>query len=382
MEQESTSHLSSSSARDDGIAQSREQEVHPPAPAASFHTLPNELVYHVFSMLRPAAAVALGLTCKPMWALLNSQHNLKELLADRADLLAFRGLIEDQFPNHLLCHVCGCFHLRPAKRPPPSHPNRWQSTSVCDFRAGHIHHPQPQLWIPFVNAQEVMNAHRFGLAHGLPSSTLTRTIRIKRIHRTIFRRTAAIANGDLLLRTDAITIKPTISFFDNWIDKVGLDIGVVNKLYKFMIHFFHPRGLESVFFRCPTCGREARKKFTETETETENYKVEICETSWCNLGPCRTPKDPRWHRAARCPEGCSRAVVIGTEAELRYVEFFDDGSPAMFWEEPGEAVAEQKAQREVRAEGGGSFDVVIGWGGFWRDFQIVVTMIARLWFFG
>ncbi|KAK2800535.1 hypothetical protein FQN50_008080 [Emmonsiellopsis sp. PD_5] len=337
MEQESNSHLSSSSTKDDGIAQSPEQEVHAPAPTASFHILPNELVYHVFSMLPLPAAAALGLTCKPMWALFNSQHNIKQLLsrADRlADRLAFLGLIEDQFPNHLICHFCGLFHLRPAKRPSPSRP----STTYCDlnFRTGHIYHHQPQLRIRFQNAQEVMNAHRFGPAHGVPPSTLTRTIRN---HHTVLHRTATIANGDLLLMTDAIAIKPTTSF-DNWIYKAQHDMGVVNKgmLYKFLFHFFHARDPEPLFLRCPTCGREARasiKKYTETETETKNYEEEIRETLWCNLGPCRSPPDLRWDRAKSCPEGCSRAVVIATEAELRYVGFFDDRSPARFWEETG-----------------------------------------------
>ncbi|KAK2763584.1 hypothetical protein FQN53_007288 [Emmonsiellopsis sp. PD_33] len=352
MEQESTSHLSSSSARDEEIAQSREQEVHPPAPAASFHTLPNELVYHVFSMLPPAAAAALGLTCKPMWALLNSQHTLKQLLTSRAERLAFLSLIEHQFPNRLLCHFCRHFHLRPSKRPAPSRPKIHQPTP-CDRLAGHICHFQSQLRIPFANAQEVMNAHRFGPAHGLAASTLTHTVRIKRIHPTIFRRTAAIANGDLLLMTDAISTRSTTAFI-GWGHMAGhMDsIGVNTILRILTASFISPAAPDLVLLRCPTCGCEARgavKKSIVTEAETKKYEMEIRATSWCNLGPCRTPHDPRWERAVYCPERCRGAVMIGAEAELKYVGFFDDRSPARFWEETGRSGGGRNDQLEVRA---------------------------------
>ncbi|KAK2740895.1 hypothetical protein FQN55_008594 [Onygenales sp. PD_40] len=325
----------------------------PPAPTPVVKQNPNEpinklpldLIYYLGTSdyLPPADKASLALVCKNFWNVLNGPKVLRRL--GRATVgvgwivneeqvnqqrLDFLQRLEIRFPKRVLCYPCATFHRcrKPAWCPAWSPGYNLSYISRCDMQNGALRNADYQPILPFTLVQEIMNRHRYGDEYGYyPVTDLEFDSRLiyprGRDARYSFR--ARIINDELVVKVDYAVLFRNDSPKDKadaweWIFSQCKGLRRNWPEYRADLR---KQAKECRAFRCWECLAEARLII---DPAYSTKRGEVWLTKYINLGPCRTPFDPKWRRLFNSIHLCYYAknyVGIG------YARFFagDDASP-------------------------------------------------------
>ncbi|CAM1501667.1 Fc.00g036510.m01.CDS01 [Cosmosporella sp. VM-42] len=320
-----------------------------------FSHIPVDLLFMIFDLLPPVAAITLSLTCKSLFATFSQAGRLQNVLASSEDWTAFLLCLERDIPNHYLCF--GCMKLRDFY---PFHKLAWRGQKHRDCgrealrRLGPIRGIRPAMevmvqlhsWRPeaggpevaFSEAHLVMNRHLYGDRHGLPIKTLEYSYSgendARGVHlyfppgysppsfprpqdpttpwKFIQNTTAKIINNELFLaRLHRVSAPPMSAYlFEKFINSLGWPIchhlvcsaGFLapdqpktpwRKCIP-QLHYqdpFRPRDSRRGFGGCSDCFTDYMVSMQGSNGKS-NWTFEL--TTYHRLGSCRSIDDPVW----------------------------------------------------------------------------------------
>ena len=291
------------------------------------YEVPRDVLLCVVDKLAPADVAALALSSKAMLNTLGHQALKIDNKDDRRDLLR---RFEHRYPDHLLCHQCGVFHLRRRRpRDPVLLYARWHhGIPACDRQSGCFVNFSTALSISFSLVQEVMNRHRYGREHGLD-------LRVMRFdeprHPEYFQTRAKIFRGQLYLiiqermqtlRTDddveSIVRRTEIRYCRHFSSRT---------IWPFPEHILHSLaqqgGLkQTVYLQCLECSTLVQLQLRRRSILSPSNCITT--TAWYRLGPCTNPFDPQWRALTEEPDPArhQRMAYIAAE-DVENVPFFN-----------------------------------------------------------
>jgi hypothetical protein len=278
---------------------------------APIYKLPPELIQHVARFLPPSSAAAFVLSNKHFLVALGNKY----LKLEKSDRLCFLKTMEQQLPDHLLCHSCLSFHRRHRYRSSCG----LQRESLCFRRSGVFHYGlRGNFTLLFSDVQQVMNHHRFGESHGFSAKEVNyrRTGKLDRF--SLFTTESAevrISNNKLLLRTDSRIRFPLL---DNQLKMVAIyaPLEFCPHLSDLELNLLSFSGRKKTFVKCSECKTETRIR-TMAVTDAED---EIHTTSWYTLGSCWDsfdPDDAQWKVLTGPVSPCSLIPIWEKQAVCR-----------------------------------------------------------------
>ena len=137
---------------------------------ATLVSLPNELLQHIASFLPITSAASLAFSGRHLRQALGDQYWLPLKDVTRSPLkLDFLIMLERDLPGYVLCHCCNRLHSWIAEET-PRRASQWGEVATrreCIMRDQIKLDHVPAYDLRFRHCQLVMNAYRYGPAHGI-----------------------------------------------------------------------------------------------------------------------------------------------------------------------------------------------------------------------
>ena len=319
----------------------------------------------IFDFLGPSDIASLAFSCKAFrhllgfepWTILNHPDN-------HAHKLSFLLHMDRHLPNHLLCVVCGVYHVRMQPGKESLKPANVLNPLFNCPNASNAGKRMPRMRItfgrtlPFTFVQLALRAHHYSPDHGITTDSLSRRYKDRDgtwSHLTRF----AIVKGHLLMRVistcfavpnlppaglrnllyDRQEFFPYFSICSHWRDgdlmpavkcALGhipkpLDGGGVNRLAKEAHQRWVSRPGPIVSLcevcqpmrRCPECPTEylIQLKMMEDKSDpTVLFKQALVVTRWSDLGDGSSPWSPEWAAINGEGEGFDSFAALGKRA--------------------------------------------------------------------
>jgi hypothetical protein len=365
MHRESDSSLDSAYER---LKRKREEEVDDRPPGeGDVEKLPADLWIAIADFLSPCDAANLAYASKTLasrlgtgaWQELNRPENLREKIK-------FLGGMDGKMPGHLLCFLCGIYHVRTQ-----AGKERLKATSVINplYICGSVGKPgykpprtrlTPGHTLPFTFVQLVLRARKYGTSYGIEVNELGRRYKdpySEWTHQTRY----YIRKGHLLLRVTSRSFAspglppsgqrhllysredytPYFSVCAHWRDGELMDVckcalGHIPKHRETIAQQMkrgpqiqgalrNPNPIVSLcsfcrpMRRCPECPSEYLVELKLAEDRNDplvKFKQAITVTRWCDLGDGSSPIGPEW-------------AAINGEGETAYDSFANMGRRAI-----------------------------------------------------
>jgi len=341
-------HRESNSSLDSVVERRRkkaeEEDTRPPGEEVVASLLP-DIWLTIVSYLSPCDAANLAYSSRTLsvklgtrpWATLNMPENLREKVK-------FLGSMDEKLPGHLLCFLCGIYHVRTQIGK-----ERLKAATVPNplYICGSIGKPgykpprarlTPGHTLPFTFVQLVLRAKKYSAAYGIPAETLSRRYKdpySEWTHQTRY----YIRKGHLLLRVVSRSFAspglppsgqrhllysredytPYFSVCSHWRDGELMNIckcalGHIPP-YRETIAQQMKRGPQiqgllrhtnpivtlcsfcRPMRRCPECPTEYLVELKLAEDKNDpmvKFKQVICVTRWSDLGDGSSPFCPEW----------------------------------------------------------------------------------------
>ncbi len=272
---------------------------------ALLERLPVELLQSTACQLPVSSAASLAL-CNKYICYVVGRHYWHALRSQPIEKDKFLTIIERDLPSHWLCHLCSIFYPRPADIMQYSPFRTTSPVPKCiDFSryspTRNTFHPHA---LPMVNITHpmvhlAMDHHLFGPEHGEPLDFFSQKEIMEGLRSDLATQACIVAN-EFYLRWQYRVVVPSSedSKYIRYLHicphlcKRAVGNDAITRLVECMLSHRDSGP-------CERCGglRQCQYCFTEFEMgiyaiETVNHVLEI--TSWKNLGPGRTPNDPKW----------------------------------------------------------------------------------------
>lgn len=249
---------------------------------APIYKLPPEMIQHIATFLQPSSVAVFVLSNKYFLAVLGTQF----IKVEKPYKLQYLKAIQQEVPNHLLCHVCMSFHPRRRHRSGCS----WLGEPTCFSESGVFSYGlRGNFTLLFPDIQQIMNHHRFGKRYGFSAQEISYTWFGKISPFSVFTRESAdaiIADDKLLLRTDS---RCRYSWFSNQVKMLAVyaPIRFCPHLSDKDLNLFSFSKRQKTFAKCSVCNTEVRIQITPVGGSDS----EVQTTSWYTFGSCRDPYD-------------------------------------------------------------------------------------------
>jgi hypothetical protein len=359
-----------------------DKDTRPPGEAV-IASLPPDMWLAIAFYLTPCDAASLAYSSRTLsdrlgpgpWAALNRPENLREKIR-------FLGLMDERMPGHLLCFLCGIYHVRTQMGK-----ERLKATSVLNplYNCGSIGKPgykPPRTrltsghTLPFTFVQLVLRAKKYGSNYGIPLESLGRRYKdpySEWSHQTRYQ----IHKGHLLLRVVSRSFAspglppsgqrhllysredytPYFSVCTHWRDGELMNVckcalGHIPKHRETIaqqmkrgpqvqLNLRNPNPIVSLcsfcrpMRRCPECPTEYLVELKLAEDKDDpliKFKQAIMVTRWSDLGDGTSPFSPEW-------------AAINAEGETPYDSFAAMGRRAIsgiFESQSGVAIPGQR----------------------------------------
>lgn len=289
------------------------------------YKLPVEILQSIASTLPPAGAAAFALSSGPILFALGERY----LKVDKTQRFEFLELLERELPDYILCQECTIFHRRTALG------------QVGRTRDGHLHkHGELYASRPlerghgflFKDAQQIMNHHRYGFAHGPYAEDVKKFTTLESTShgaRALQHEELRIVRDMLLLQTHtAFQFRNDNARGREWARNFRVvfcpHISIHNTPYTYPQTWkeTYPQTWREIFLKCKTCNTEIRFRAIALDSYRDEYAV----TQWFNLGRCRSQPDAHW-RAIACEPNLREVQYIKPENAIISLAF-ESNSPA------------------------------------------------------
>ena len=309
------------------VFRSKEKPEYPLRRISEIYKVPRDVLLCVVDKLSPADVAALALTSKTILNALGRQALKIDNNDDRRELLR---RLERRYPNHLLCHQCGVFHLRPPRlrNPVLLYSRRCYEIPACDLLSGCFTNFSTALCISFSLVQEVMNRHRYGRKHGLG-------LRVMRFNEPLypehFQTRAKIFRGQLylIIQENMHTLRTEYN-----LKKIVTHTHIhycrhfsSNTIRPFPEYIEHSLAQQkghkqTVYFQCLECSTFVQLQYRRHSMFSPSSCIKT--TAWYRLGPCTDPFDPQWRvlTVDRSPVRHPRMTYVAAE-DVSNVPFFN-----------------------------------------------------------
>ena len=258
---------------------------------APIYRLPPELIQHIAAFLQPSSASIFVLSNKHFLAILGTQF----LKVKKPYKLQYLKAIQEQVPNHLICHACVSFHPRRAHRSGRG----WFAEPKCFHEAGKFNYGlRGRFSLLFPDIQQIMNRRRFGENYGFSTKEISykRAGKMETTHSwsgetscslSIEKTAEAKFSGNnLLLRTESRCKFPWFNAQAKMI-AIYAPINFCPHISDKELNFSSFSRRKKTYAKCSVCDSEFRIKINHVDS----FLKEVCTTSWYTLGSWRDPFD-------------------------------------------------------------------------------------------
>ena len=326
--------------------------------------LPTPLWTHIFDFLTPSEVASVAFTCKAFrhllgfepWSVLNHEDN-------HVHKLSFLLHMDRHLPNHLLCVVCGTYHVRTQPGKESLKPANVLNPLFNCPNASNTARRMPRMRItfgrtlPFTFVQLALRAHHHSPDHGITTDSLSRRYKdregtwshltrytiikghlLMRVISTCFARPNLPPAGLRNLLYDRQEFVPYFSVCSHWRDgdlmpSVKCALGHIPKpvegsgvnRIKDNVHvYLHPTNPIVTLCedcqpmrRCPECPTEYLIQIKMMEDKSDPailFKQALVVTRWSDLGDGSSPWSPEWAAINGEGEGFDSFQALGKRA--------------------------------------------------------------------
>lgn len=254
-----------------------------------FMHLPRDVVLCIADHLPPESVAALALTCRALWL----ESSWKRVIKDPGTRLGLLPLLVHDQPGIFYCYNSRKLH-RINEKMRPGDARYWYDWACCSTC---IYGKKWRLY--FFHAHLVMNAHRYGLSHGLPVDGL-RSSRKSRLgpHLVERSREARIISNELFICDSLCIREPQLREND-----VRLLLDRISSYERICRHEFFDDPWSITMMRngtliFPKNTRSCQLCLSEGEVDVKRDRGQrgwvITARSYHQLGRCEVPYDWKW----------------------------------------------------------------------------------------